>query len=251
MIDLEGVSKRFGTLPALDALSLHVERGRHLAILGPNGAGKTTIIRLLLGVLQPDRGVVEVFGEPISTAAFDSKRRIGVVIEEQMFFLDLTVWEYLEFFGALYRVTDTHARAAALLRHMQLYEVRNRTIRALSKGMTKKLTIVQAVLHRPELLIFDEPFSGLDMQGMAQTIHLMRAMQAAGSTLIVSSHILFGLDEIIDDVLVLIGGKAVAYGQKAQLGDDLGHKTIEAIYSRILLDAGYENLSVTKAGDAR
>ena len=249
MIDINEVNKKFGEHTVLDTFSLHVEPGRNLAVLGPNGAGKTTIIRLLLGVLKPDEGTVEVFGEPISTSAFDSKRRIGVVIEEQMFFLDMTAWEYLEFFGKLYRVGDTRERAGSLLRYMQLFNVRNRKIMALSKGMTKKLNIVQAVLHRPELLIFDEPFSGLDMQGMMQTVHLMREMKDAGSTLIISSHILFGLDEIIDDVLVLIEGKVTAYGHKSRLWENLSEKTIETVYSKVLsdADAGCGNLRTPTA----
>lgn len=222
LIRFSQVTKKFGSQEALQNLSFCLCAGRSLAILGPNGAGKTTIIRILLGVLEPSYGNLMVFGQPISTSAFASKKKIGAVIEEQTFFLDMSAWDYLSLFGELYEVKDSDSRALSLLKYMELYDARNKKLKEYSTGMKKKLNIIQSVLHRPEILILDEPFSGLDPLGISLTIDLLMSLKATGTTLIISSHILSEIDGLVDDLLLLNNGIVKAYGSKEELWKNLG-----------------------------
>jgi ABC-2 type transport system ATP-binding protein len=217
LINFSGVTKRFYNHEILHPASFSLFKNKSLAILGPNGAGKTTIIRILLGVIRPSGGGVLVFGQPISTSSYGAKKRIGVVIEEQTFFLDMNAWDYLRLFGELYGTGDITERASALLQYMDLYESRFKKIKEYSTGMKKKLNIIQAVLHRPDILVLDEPFSGLDPLGIALTVDLLRKMKDAGSTLVVSSHILSEIDDLVEDVLLISGGGIRAYGSKQEL----------------------------------
>ncbi|QQO11162.1 ABC transporter ATP-binding protein [Breznakiella homolactica] len=217
LIAFSEVTKQFHKRQVLNPVTFTLSRGKSLAILGPNGAGKTTLIRLMLGVIPQSSGQVAVFGAPIEPSSFESKKKIGVVIEEQTFFLDMTAWEYLRFFGELYQVGDIQNRAGALLRYMELYDSRSKKIREYSTGMKKKLNIIQAVLHKPEILIFDEPFSGLDPQGIYLTVNLLKEMKKSGSTLIICSHILSEIDDLVDDLLIINSGDVKAYGSKTDL----------------------------------
>jgi ABC-type multidrug transport system ATPase subunit len=211
------VSKTFDKLEVLRPISFTLFRGHSLAILGPNGAGKTTMMRILLGVLEPTSGDVQVFGSPITSSSFESKKRIGVVIEEQTFFLDMSAWDYLYLFGELYGVENISERASFLLRYMELYNSRFKKLKEFSTGMKKKLNIIQAVLHRPDILILDEPFSGLDPVGINQTVQMLREMKIAGSTLIISSHILSEIDDLVEDMIIINSGTVKAAGSKMNL----------------------------------
>jgi len=233
------VSKRFASHEILHNLSFCLKQGRSLAILGPNGAGKTTTIRILLGVLPPSKGKVSVFGLPISTSAFDSKKKIGVVIEEQTFFLDMSAWDYLSFFGELYEVQDSDSRVLSLLKYMELYDSRNKKLKEYSTGMKKKLNIIQAVLHHPEILILDEPFSGLDPLGISLTTALLSDMKASGTTLIISSHILSEIDGLVEDLLFIDNGEIKACGSKEELWQSIGGNCIMNIS---LLEANPEGI---------
>jgi ABC-2 type transport system ATP-binding protein len=217
LVNFTGVTRKFYNHEILRPVFFSLTANRGLAILGPNGAGKTTMIRILLGVIPPSTGTVRVFGQPIGTTSFGAKKRIGVVIEEQTFFLDKSAWEYLCFFGELYEVKDMRERASALLRYMGLYENRFKKIKAYSTGMKKKLNIIQAVLHQPEILVLDEPFSGLDPLGISLTTELLGKMKNAGSTLILSSHILSEIDDLVEDMLIINAGTVKAYGSKQAL----------------------------------
>jgi ABC-type multidrug transport system ATPase subunit len=222
LIVFSDVTKNFYNVEVLHPVSFTLFRGESLAILGPNGAGKTTMMRILLGVLQPDRGSVRVFGLPITTSSFESKKKIGVVIEEQTFFLDMSAWDYLLFFGELYGLTNISERALTLLKYMELYESRFKKLKEFSTGMKKKLNIIQAVLHRPEILILDEPFSGLDPIGVSLALQLLKEMKISGSTLIISTHILSEIDDLVESVMVINEGAVKAVGIKKDLWDRFG-----------------------------
>jgi ABC-2 type transport system ATP-binding protein len=217
LINFSGVTKRFYNREALHPLSFTLFKNHSLAILGPNGAGKTTIIRILLGVIRPSDGRVLVFGQPITTSSYEAKKKIGVVIEEQTFFLDMSAWDYLCFFGELYEIGGVSKRAVFLLRYMDLYDARFKKLKEYSTGMKKKLNIIQAVLHQPDILVLDEPFSGLDPIGISLAVDLLRQMKESGSTLIISSHILSEIDDLVEDVLLISEGSVKAYGTKQEL----------------------------------
>ncbi len=222
MIEFDNVSKKYDQKIVLAPFSLKIPEGRSLAILGPNGAGKTTLIRMALGVIPPTKGSVRIWGQSATEASFTLKRRIGVVLEEQNFMLHVTAQQYLQFFGELYEVENSSSRIHELMRFMELEGVLDKKISTFSTGMKRKLNIIQAVLHSPDVLFVDELFSGLDPIGITLTMQLLRELKAHGTTLILSSHILSDLDELVDDVLILNEGNLVVAGTKEALWLELG-----------------------------
>lgn len=217
MITFDSVTKEYSKKVVISPFSYTLEEGRSMAILGPNGAGKTTLIRMALGVIPPTYGSVRIWDQVISNSSFALKRKIGVVLEEQNFMLDVSATEYLRFFAELYEVKNPEDRIASILEFMELGEAASRKIRAYSTGMKRKLNIIQAILHNPCILIVDELFSGLDPIGITLTMQLLRKMKQNGTTLILSSHILSDLDELVDDLLILDRGMVKAVGKKDEL----------------------------------
>jgi ABC-2 type transport system ATP-binding protein len=214
MIEFDSISKVYSNRTVLFPFSYILEEGRSLAILGPNGAGKTTLIRMTLGVIPPTRGSVKIWNQTIKNSSFSLKRQIGVVLEEQNFMLDVTAIEYLRFFSELYEVDNPDERIVSLLEYMELGDAAHKKIREYSTGMKRKLNIIQAVLHNPKILIIDELFSGLDPIGISLTMNLLKKIKSKGTTLILSSHILSDLDDLVDDVLIIHQGVCKAVGKK-------------------------------------
>ena len=203
------LSKRYGATVAVRDLSLSVRRGEIYGFLGPNGAGKTTTILMLLGIERPTGGEIALFGGAPADP-FAVKRRLGVVCEHQYLYDDLTAWEYLLFFGRLYGVARPAARAQALLERLQLWEFRRLLARDFSRGMQQKLGLARALLHEPELLILDEPVSGLDPHGIRQVRELLQEQNARGVTIMLSSHILSEVERTAHRVGILHGGRLIA-----------------------------------------
>jgi ABC-2 type transport system ATP-binding protein len=214
-----GLTKRYGSADAVRDLDLVVRRGEIYGFLGPNGAGKTTTLLMLLGIERPTAGTIEWFGRPGPLDPFRDKTRIGVVGEQQYLYDDLSAWEYLQFFGALYRVEQPERRAQELLERLELFEFRQLRARDFSRGMQQKLGLARALLHRPELLVLDEPVSGLDPHGIRQVREmLIEENQQRGATILVSSHILSEVERTAHRVGILYGGRLVAEGDVASLG---------------------------------
>lgn len=206
-LQTQHLTKRFGGFTAVQDLNLSLQPGESYGFLGPNGAGKTTTLMMLLGVWRPTRGTVLINGQPVGRSAFDLKSRIGVVAEYQSFYEEMSAWEYLMFFGRLFEVEHPEARAEALLERVDLSEWKDVLIGGYSTGMKKKLGFVRALLHAPELLILDEPVSGLDPFGIVQVRELLLAEQAAGCTLLISSHILSEVERTVDRVGIIANGR--------------------------------------------
>jgi ABC-type multidrug transport system ATPase subunit len=175
MIHTTGLTKRYGTFTAVNGITLHIPRGHVYGFLGPNGAGKTSTIMMLLGQSRPTAGTIRLFGEPFSPRCLDLRARIGVVAEKH----PVGVWpwmtarEYLSLFADLFQVRGAHARIDALLKKVDLERFRSRRIREFSRGMMQKLSIIRALLHDPDLLLLDEPISGLDPVGIKQVRDLL------------------------------------------------------------------------------
>ena len=206
-----GLTKRFRDgIEAVRGLDLSVRRGEIYGFLGPNGAGKTTTLMMLLGLEQPTAGQLELFGRQAPVDPFGINRRIGVVGEHQYLYEDLSGWEYLQFFARLYEVKDARRRAAELLDRLGLYEFRRLRATEHSRGMQQKLGLARALLHRPELLILDEPVSGLDPRGIRQVRELLLEERASGTTIVISSHILSEIERTADRVGILHAGRLVA-----------------------------------------
>ncbi len=209
MIITENLTKKFGAFTAVDKLNLKINDGESYGFLGPNGAGKTTTLLMLLGIIQPTSGTVVIKDEPIQSDSFQIKRKIGVVAEYQTFYENMTAWEYVMFFANLYQVSNSKKRANELFEYVDLIRWKDMLISSYSTGMKKKLGFIRALVHSPELLILDEPVSGLDPFGIIQVRSLLTDEKEHGTTLIISSHILSEVERTADRVGIISRGKLI------------------------------------------
>jgi len=210
MIRTENLCKDFDEVRAVRNLNLKVEEGEIYGFLGPNGAGKTTTILMLLGILKPSRGKIYLFGEELSRNFLSLKSRIGVVSEKQYLYKEMTAGEYLDFFAELYGVRNRKKRIEELLEAVGLLEVINRKVGAFSRGMQQKLGFARALLHDPDLLILDEPVSGLDPTGIKQIRDLVREENRKGRTIFISSHLLSEVERLCGRVGIINEGRLLA-----------------------------------------
>ena len=206
-ISLAGVTKTFGSTIAVDNLELAVPTGALYGFIGPNGAGKTTTIRMIMSILFPDRGELTVLGRP---AAVEAKDRIGYLPEERGVYRKMKVAAFLIYMARLKGVRDfSHARATAWLERLNLAGVEDKKCEELSKGMLQKVQLICAVLHAPDLLILDEPFSGLDPVNMRMLRDLILAEHRRGATIVFSTHVMVQAEEICDHIVMLHKGRKV------------------------------------------
>ena len=218
MIAVEGVTKRYGALVAVDDLSFEIDRGQVVGFLGPNGAGKTTTMRMLAGTLEPDAGVVRIDGRPIGEAPVEAKRRIGYMPESNALYSEMLVSEYLDFTADLRGIHGADRRRALgeAVEATGIGSVYYRPIAQLSKGYRQRVGLAAAILHRPEILILDEPTEGLDPN---QRLDIRRLIRELGRdrTVLVSTHVLAEVEATCDRVLIVSRGRLVADGAVADL----------------------------------
>lgn len=210
MLRTEGLKKTYEQLEAVANLNLHVHKGEIYGFLGPNGAGKTTTIMMLLGLEKPTEGKVFLFGKELGADPLAIKKRIGVVLEHQYLYEEMTAWEYLNFFAQLYEVENPGPRISELLERVQLLSRKDDLVRGYSRGMRQKLSVVRAFLHDPELLILDEPVSALDPRGIKEVRDLIIQQQARGRTFFISSHILSEIEKTCNRVGIINRGVLLA-----------------------------------------
>lgn len=216
-ISTVALTKRYKERTVVDNVALQVRKGEIYGFLGPNGAGKTTTIHMLLGVLRPSSGSVQILGQEMRQSALSLKTRIGVVAERQSVYGDMTADEYLNFFADMYGVANAGKRIGELLEAVDLAQRRGSRIKEFSHGMQQKLSLVRALLHGPELLVMDEPASGLDPYGISQVRELIYALKREGKTVFLSSHILSEIEQTADRVAILARGKIVAEGAVGEI----------------------------------
>jgi len=205
------------SVKALDGLNFDVKPGEVFGLLGPNGSGKTTTVRIILGLLFPTRGAVRVFGQ--SPRRVDVKKRIGYMPEESHLYSYLTAEETLDFFGRLFRLppAERRRRRDALIEMVGLQRARRRPIGQYSKGMARRIGLAQALINDPDLLILDEPTTGLDPIGAREMKDLILKLRERGKTIFICSHLLADVEEICDRVCILYGGIQRALGPVDEL----------------------------------
>jgi ABC-2 type transport system ATP-binding protein len=214
-IETDGLTKRFGDLTPVDGLDLSVERGEVFGFLGPNGAGKSTTINMLLGFLEPTAGSAAVLDHDIETESRRVRERIGVLPEAFQPYDRLSAREHVEYAA---RIKECRPDVDGLLDRVGLdREAWDRPAGEYSKGMCQRLALASALVGDPDLLVLDEPSSGLDPEGMAEMRELIRSEAEAGTTVFFSSHLLSEVEAVCDRVGILSGGDLVAVGSLAEL----------------------------------
>jgi ABC-2 type transport system ATP-binding protein len=211
IVEVSQIRKSFGLVKAVDDVSFSVEKGEIFALLGPNGAGKTTTIRIMLDIYRPDQGKVAIFGGPMDEA---KKDRIGYMPEERGLYQDLPLEGVLVYLASLKGVSADQARrrASAYLERFDLEAYKHNKVKELSKGMQQKAQIIATLLHHPDLVIIDEPFSGLDPINTQAVKDLLLELHRQNVTIIMSTHQMHQVEELCDRILLVNQGKVMLYG---------------------------------------
>src|ERR1700739_4393369 len=246
-IRTEQLTRRFGSLAAVDSIDLQVEAGQFFGFLGPNGAGKSTTIKMLTGLLAPTSGRMELLGLDFAAHPIEVKRQIGVVPEGMGLFERLTGAEYLQFVGRMYGLDrgTTERRAGELLDFMQLADRPKTLIADYSHGMQKKLALAAAVIHGPRVLFLDEPFEGVDALAAGALKALLGRMTERGTTIFLTSHVLEIVERLCSHVAIIHKGRLVAQGSLEELragisGEVGGKTTLEQVFLSIVGQDGTE-----------
>ncbi|MBN1285435.1 MAG: heme ABC exporter ATP-binding protein CcmA [Anaerolineae bacterium] len=231
MIETRKLVKTFGMRPVLRGVNLTVETGRFLALFGPNGSGKTTLMRILATLSRPSGGAVRVGGRRLPQQADAVRRRLGVVLHQPLLYDDLTAAENLAFFGRMYDLGDIPGRAAAMLKRVGLAARAHDPVRTFSRGMQQRLSIGRAILHDPDILLLDEPYTGLDTEAAALLDDLLHEVVAdrPRTILLVTHDLARGLAHA-DTIAVLKDGKIVHTGPRA---DFTGAEAFADLYTRV------------------
>lgn len=228
VIKVQGLSKNFGAIKAVDQLSFEVEAGQVYGFLGQNGSGKSTTIRMLLSLIHPSQGHIEIFGQSLTDNRSAILEQIGAVIERPDLYPYLTAQEHLTLFAKLRKQKITSAKIEATLAQVGLLSRANDKVQTYSLGMKQRLGIGIALLHDPQLIILDEPTNGLDPQGIADIRQLIKSLSKdQGKTVLVSSHLLSEIEQIATHILIIHQGKKMAEGPTSSLLDP--NKTIVQI----------------------
>jgi ABC-2 type transport system ATP-binding protein len=218
ILELDGVEKSFGEIAAVRGVSINVRSGEILALLGPNGAGKTTLLRMAIAMLHPDRGRVRYRWGGVESAGPDATR-VGYLPEERGLYLDVPVLRTLLYFAALRGMRRDDARREAMrwLERLELADRAGEEMRNLSKGNQQKVQFISSIVHRPELAILDEPFSGLDPLNQDLFLDLIRELRVAGTTVLLSTHQMQLVERLADRVVLIRAGRAVEEGTLDEL----------------------------------
>lgn len=221
VVEIEGLCKQYGRRKAVDNVSMSVESGEIFGLVGPNGAGKTTTMRMLVTLLKPDKGEIRVGGYSVRKTPREVRRQIGFMPDAFGVYGDLTVYEYLDFFGACYGISPAQ-RASLIKDLLDLVDIGHRRadmVDTLSTGLKQRLGLARVLIHDPSVLVLDEPASGLDPRARVEIRELLLEVARLGKTIIFSSHILADVSELCTRVAIMESGKLAALGALDQLSE--------------------------------
>ncbi len=225
MLKLENVRKTYGSLVAVDNLSFSVKNGEIFGLLGENGAGKTTTFRMIMGLLEPDKGKITLDGKKIDYKVTD---KIGFVTEERSLLTKLTVKEMIEYYGVLKGMdeSDIDKKLDYWLKKFEITEYKNKKIKELSKGNQQKIQFISAVINDPKLLILDEPFTGLDPINVNLLKDAVKELQKKGCSIIFSSHQMEYIEDFCEQLIILVHGRAILNGSLDEIKENYAKKNI-------------------------
>jgi heme exporter protein A len=219
-LEIEGLVRSFGARKALDGVSLTLPKGAFLSIFGPNGAGKTTLVKVLTTLLAPSKGTAKVAGLDVVSDAVELRNHIGLISHNPLLYPDLTAEENLEFFAEMYGLADPQARIRELLVAVELDHRKLDLTRTFSRGMLQRLSIARALLHHPEVIFLDEPYSGLDPHAMDILDSLIAQVRSEHTFVMISHDLDKGL-ELCSHALILARGRVVMFEPKSEIDEDV------------------------------
>lgn len=231
-IQVQQLEKSFGKQAVLRGLDFEARPGRVLGFLGPNGAGKSTCMRIMAGVLAPDSGSVLLAGEPVNPLKIAQRRKVGYLAEQNSLYLDMYVWEFLEFVGRIHQLSNLKKRIGEVIQQTGLEPEQHKQISFLSKGYKQRVGLAQAIIHNPEILILDEPTAGLDPNQLIEIRHLIRGL-AQEKTVLLSSHLMQEVEAICDDIAIIHQGHIVVQGALSDLLESHHVPTAEALFVKL------------------
>jgi ABC-2 type transport system ATP-binding protein len=253
MLEARGLSKFYAGIPAVKDVNFRLERGGVLGLLGPNGSGKSTTVSMITMLIEPSVGQVLLDGASVSIGLLEYKARIGYVPEEAHLYSYLTGPEYLEFVGQLrgvrQRVLDQ--KIASFMHIFNLEDDRYAPMSAYSKGMRQKILISAALLHDPDIIVLDEPGSGLDVTSSLVLRSLVQQLAAAGKMVIYSSHVLESVEKVATDVLILHDSQVVAHDSVLRLRELMALPSLEQVFKKVVLAADVDEVARDLVGVMR
>jgi ABC-2 type transport system ATP-binding protein len=229
-VELEGVTKRFDSLVAVSHLTVEIRQGSVFGLLGPNGAGKTTTLRMIMRVLVPDEGAIRILDQPLTDRTQDL---LGYLPEERGLYPRMKVREVLIFLGAMKGLPEAEAdrRTRAWLERLELAAWAEKKVNDLSKGMQQKVQFIAAVIHRPPILVLDEPFSGLDPVNAALIKDIVLELRQQGATIVLSTHRMEQVEMMCDAICLIDKGKNILHGDLRAIKESYGKNTLRIEYS--------------------
>jgi ABC-2 type transport system ATP-binding protein len=235
MLEANRLSKSYGSVPAVQNVSFYLEPGQVLGYLGPNGSGKSTTVKMLTGLLQPTDGQVTHNGKDIHNNLTAYRKRLGYVPEEANLYPYLTGEEYLDMVGILRAMPDPRrkSRIDSLLQLFALAPHRHISLGSYSKGMRQRILLISALIDNPDVLIFDEPMSGLDVTSSLVLKNLIQKLSARGKAIFFCSHVLEVVEKICSQLIILRKGQVIAYGRTAEVLQSIGQSTLEATFLQL------------------
>jgi len=224
MIEVKGLSKRFGDIRAVRDVSFSVEKGEIFGFLGPNGAGKTTSIQMMCGLLTPESGTIMIDGKELNPDSTEVRRKIGFVPQETALYPDLSATENLRFWGGLYGLKGDalNSRVEDVLRLVELTNRADDKIATYSGGMQKRVNLAAGVLHNPSLVFMDEPTAGVDPQGRFAILNIVRELAASGKAIIYTTHYMDEAQKLCDRIAIMDLGEILGMGSFEELRDQVG-----------------------------
>ena len=238
MLEAIALAKFYGSVPAVREVTFRLEPGQVLGYLGPNGSGKSTTVKVLTGLLQPTRGQVLFEGQDIQSDLVSYRKRLGYVPEEANLYPFLTGEEYLEMIGTLRAMSPTRMKTkiGSLLELFSLFPHRHVSLGSYSKGMRQRILLIAALMDNPDVLILDEPLSGLDVTSVLIFKNLIQAFSARGKAVFYCSHILEVVEKVCSQLLILRKGQVIAYGSTEEVRQRIGQSSLERIFLQLVED---------------
>jgi ABC-2 type transport system ATP-binding protein len=235
MLEVRNLTKCYNNIPVVERVSFVIRPGEILGYLGPNGAGKSTTVKMLTGLIEPTSGTIEFNGQDVRADLKAFQRRLGYVPEEPHLYPHLSGREYLQLVGRLRGLSrrSLESKMDELLRLVGLWEDRLSPLASYSKGMRQKILLLAALLHDPEVMILDEPFSGLDVNAAMILRSLLRSLAERGKIILYSSHVLEVVEKVCDTVLILRNGQVVAHDRVARLRELMSESSLEGVFAHL------------------